>query len=88
MKQDPSLVRSRNDQGERVKLDTTQFQTHTFIRLLESSSERMKTNYIVIYVTHRFILNTTKLILLITKSFKTKPNLGIVFATIVKYLIF
>ena len=88
MKQDPSLVRSRNDQGERVKLDTTQFQTHTLIRLLESSSERMKTNYIVIYVTHRFILNTTKLILLITKSFKTKPNLGIVFATIVKCLIF
>ena len=88
MKQDPSLVRSRNDQGERVKLDTTQFQTNTFIRLLESSSERMKTNYIVIYVTHRFILNTTKLILLITKSFKTKPNLGIVFATIVKCLIF
>ena len=44
MKQDPSLVRSRNHQAERVKLDTTQFQNHTLTRLLESSSERMKTH--------------------------------------------
>ena len=84
MKQDPSLVRSRNYQGERVKLNTTQFQNHTLISLLQSSSERMKTNYIVIYVTHGFILNATKLILLIRKRFKTKPNFGIVFVWLFK----
>ena len=44
MKQDPSLVRSRNHQAETVKLDTTQFQNDTLARLLESSSERIKTH--------------------------------------------
>ena len=45
----------------------------------------MKTLCSVIYVKHGFILNAVILILLITKSFKTKLNCGIVFVTTVQY---
>ena len=88
MKQDPSLVRSRNHQAERVKLDTTQFQNHTLARLSRKLI-RENENSLDCDICDTWIhVNVTKLISLITKSLKTKLNLGIVFATIGKYLIF
>ena len=48
----------------------------------------MKTLSSVIYVKRGFILNAVILILLITKSFKTKLNHGIVFVATVQYFQF
>ena len=65
-----------------------QCQYHTLVSLVESSSERMKNLFSVIYVTHGFILNATNLILFITKNFKTKPNRGLVFVATVTIIPF